>query len=131
MAIFAVLAGIGGISVMQYLSTYEKKAATRMIISDLIKARIHAIKQRTPQTFKQLNTIKYRIENANDATDILITRDFKDDYGWKGVTFESKTEPTFNIDGTINNISTIEVNPESSDPISITMTITGNIKIAE
>jgi Tfp pilus assembly protein FimT len=131
MAIFSILTGIGLFSVSYYIPGYQQKAAGRTVISDLVKAKIYAIKQRTPQTFTIINNRKYSIHNANDITDIFLTRDFEDDFGWRSVTIQSDTSPTLNLDGTINNISTINVNGANSDPLSITMTITGNLKIAD
>jgi len=130
MAIFSVLAAIGVFSANQYFPNYKKNAAGRTVISDLVKARIHAIKERVRHTVT-INNNKYTIHDANNASNVFLTRDFASDYDWKEVTIQSATNPTFNIDGTINNISTILVDCGGSDPVSITMTITGNLRIAE
>jgi len=130
-AIFSILAAIGIFSATNYLPIYQKKAAGRTIISDLVKAKIHAIRQRTPQTFIIVNNREYLIRNSNNISDVFLTRDFIEDFGWKGITIQSDTNPIFNIDGTINNISTINIHGADSDPLSITMTITGNLSVVE
>jgi type IV fimbrial biogenesis protein FimT len=130
MTIFAVLAGIGVVSVTKYLPKYRKQAACRRVLSDLVNARIYAIKKQKSQTvFIKDNT--YKIKETGNTSNIYLTRDFASDYHWNGVTIQSQTNPILNTDGTINNISTINVNCGGSEPLSITMTITGNLKIVE
>jgi len=129
MTIFAVLAAIGVVSSTQYLPNYKKNSASRTVISDLVKARIHAIKERKQHTFTLVNQNKYTIKDTNDV--VFLTRDFKADFDWDEVTVQTGTSPTFNTDGTINNISTINVDCGSNDPVAITMTITGNLRIVE
>jgi type IV fimbrial biogenesis protein FimT len=130
MAIFVVLAGVGVVSVTQYIPNYRKQAASRTVLSDLIKARIYAIKERKSQTVEISNN-KYEIYETGNKPNKYLIRDFVADYDWKGLIIRANTNPILNPDGTINNISTIQVNCGGSDPVSITMTITGNLKIEE
>jgi type IV fimbrial biogenesis protein FimT len=130
MAIFSILAAVGMFTANQYLPKYRKQAAGRTVLSDLVKARIHAIKSRVNQTVT-INNDKYTIHDSGTPSNIFLTRDFELDFDWKDIRIQSTTNPTFNTDGTVNNISNIEVNCGGSDPVEITMTITGNLRIVE
>jgi len=129
MAIFSILAAVGMFSANQYLPKYRKQAAGRTVLSDLVKARIHAIKSGASQTVNFISNEEYKIQDPADT--VFLTRNFESDFDWKDIRINSTSNPTFNTDGTINNISNIEVTCGNSDPVSITMTITGNMKIAD
>jgi type IV fimbrial biogenesis protein FimT len=128
MAIFSILAAVGVFSATHYLPNYRKQAAGRTVLSDLVKARIHAIRTRASQTVTIVNDHKYKID---DGTNTFLERDFVSDFDWKDVRIQTATNLTINADGTINNISSIDVHCGSGDPVSITMTITGNLRIAD
>jgi len=128
MAIISILAAIGVVSTNQYIPNYKKNAAGRTIVSDLVKARIHAIKQRVAHTVTIENNT-YKIEDVNN--NLFFERDFARDFDWNEISIISSTNPRFNTDGTIDNISTIEIDCGTNNPVSITMTITGNLKIVE
>ncbi|ETR72195.1 MAG: pilin assembly protein [Candidatus Magnetoglobus multicellularis str. Araruama] len=127
MAIFSVLAAVGLYSVNQYLPRQRKLAAVRIIKADMVKARVHAIRERQNQTLDIQNN-KYRI---HDNSETFIERNFENDYGWGEIQIQSDSDPVFNPDGTITDISTIVIDSGDSEPLSITMTITGNISIEE
>jgi len=127
-SIFSILAAIGVFSATHYLPKYRKQAAGRTVLSDLVKARIHAIRTRASQTVTIVNDHKYKID---DGTNTFLERDFETDFDWKDVRIQSATNLTINADGTINNISSIDVHCGRGDPVSITMTITGNLRIAD
>ncbi|MBF0450174.1 MAG: prepilin-type N-terminal cleavage/methylation domain-containing protein [Candidatus Magnetomorum sp.] len=125
MAIMSILATIGVYSFNAYLPRHRQLAAARVVAGDLSKARIRAIKQKTDQNF-HLNMNTYTI---GDGTVTFIDRDFARDFDWNDLRIQTAREPTFNMNGTIDNISTITIMCGDSDPLEITMTITGNIKI--
>ncbi|KPA09475.1 protein containing Prepilin-type cleavage/methylation [Candidatus Magnetomorum sp. HK-1] len=125
MAIFTTLAAIGVYSVNQYLPKQRQLSAARVVKTDLVKARIHAIKTRTNQTVTLQNSAYIIKQDSN----VYIKRNFKEDFDWNGIEVKSDKSPTFNMDGTVDDITTIEVRCGDSDPLFITMTITGNIKI--
>jgi len=125
MAIFTVLASVGVYSINMYLPKQRQFAAARVLKTDLVKARVHAIKTRTNQT---VNFQKSTYDIKQDSK-VFLKRNFKKDFNWSGVELKSSKNPTFNMDGTVDDVSTIEIKCGGSDPLFITMTITGNIKI--
>lgn len=126
MAVFSILAAIGIYSFNAYLPRQRQYAAARVVVNDLVQARIRAIKTREPQQFN-LFFNRYTI---GDATDTFLTRNFNNDYEWDDIQVRTFREPTFNINGTIDNIATISIMCGDNEPVEITMTITGNIKIS-
>jgi len=126
MAIFGIMATIGVYSYIIYIPRHQQLSAARIVINDLVRARIRAIKTRKAQQF---NLFINRYTISDDSTTFLV-RDFSNDYHWDNVRVITPREPTFNTNGTINNISTITIMCGDNEPVAITMTITGNIRIS-
>jgi len=125
MSISSVIAAIGLYSISSYMPKQRQIAAARTMKADLVKGRIHAIKSRMDQTVEISNS-SYDIKNGSD---IFLSRNFEIDFGWAGIELRTTNSPTLNFDGTISDIATIDINCADNDPLSITMTITGNITI--
>ena len=124
-AVFAVLAAIAVPNFLQYMPKSRLNGATRIIASDLMAARMEAVKLNQTVYMQQTggNDHEYKIIKS---ADILKTVDLHNDY--EDVAIDDFGKVVFNSRGIANSSHTVTVtNPSGSKTIDVN--IAGRVKI--
>jgi type IV fimbrial biogenesis protein FimT len=137
LAILGIMAGIGIPNLLSYIPKARLNGAARMVMVDLMAARMKAVKTnaRTQVHFSgtDIGENQYRINNdvdnsggVNNPEGDATLRDVQDLYS--DVTLSSNNNPIFLPRGTATNLATITItNPSGSK--TVTTSITGRVKI--
>jgi type IV fimbrial biogenesis protein FimT len=132
-AVMGIVAAIAIPSFMALLPAMRVNGAARQVMSDLMDARMEAVKQNHEFKVFFLNNHEYKILDDNDSDgvddgglEISRTIDIQDNY--KDVTLSDTGDPVFSPKGTATNLSTITVqNASGSKTVSIS--IAGRVKV--
>ena len=132
--VFAILAGIAIPSFMSLMPGMRLNGAARQVMSDLMAARMKAVKlnKRTKVFFD--NSSQYRIcDDANNDTTVdsgegdVVDRSIQANYQDVSFDLENTADPVFSPRGTATNRTITLENPSGSK--TVTVAITGRVKI--
>ncbi|MBW1781905.1 MAG: GspH/FimT family pseudopilin [Deltaproteobacteria bacterium] len=130
--LFAIVAAIAIPNFMSLLPGMRLNGAARVVMGDLMAARMKAVKlNHRTKVFFDSNT-QYRIcddaDNSGTVADgegDVVTRNIQTDYN--DVTLSSTAEPVFQSRGTASGTTVTVTNPSGSK--SVKVAITGRVKI--
>ncbi len=129
--VMALLFAIGAPTFQTYRTQSRLKGATRQVASDLMAARMQAIKENNRFKVSLINNHQYTILDDNnnngaaDSGEATQTSDIQIEY--YDVTMISNNSPIFLPNGTAANMATITLtNPAGSR--NVTVAITGRVK---
>ena len=132
-AIMGIMAAIAIPAFMGFLPGMRLNGAARQVMSDLMDARMEAVKQNHEFKVFFLNNHEYKIldDNDNDGIDdggaeTSRTVDIQDNYS--DVTLSDTGDPVFGPKGTAPSLSTITLQ-NSSGSKSVSVSIAGRVKI--
>jgi type IV fimbrial biogenesis protein FimT len=131
--IMAIMAAIGVPNYLSYIPKARLNGAARMVMEDLMKARMQAIKSNASTKIFFINNHEYKICNdadGNGTVDLnegdVILRNIQDEY--PGINLYYSINPAFSPRGTASS-TTIRLR-NNTDCTHITINIAGQIKIA-
>lgn len=132
-AVFAIMAAIGIPAFMSMLPGMRLNGAARQIMTDLMAARMDAVKQnnRFRVFFNSPGTNQYQIlddddnDNTADTGEAITTKNIQDNYN--DVTFSSTANPIFYPRGTAFGTTVTVTNSSGSKEVRVA--ITGRVKI--
>jgi len=133
MAIAAIMAGIAIPSFMSMLPGMRLNGAARQVMTDLMAARMDAVKQNNEFKIFFLDNHQYKIldDDDNDGVDdsgVEMSRTVNIQDNYTGVTFSSTNNPIFSPRGTATSLPTITVQ-NSSGSKTVSVSIAGRVKI--
>lgn len=131
-AVLSVLTGIAGTGYLNLRPSLQLSGAARMVMGDLMAARMRAVTQNNEFKVFFLNNREYKVlddDNNNgvaDGGETAETRDIHENY--PGVVLSFSSDPVFTPRGTVNSVSTATLTNASGSK-SISVGITGRVKI--
>jgi len=130
--IMAIMAGIGIPNYLSYIPKSRLNGAARMVMEDLMKARMQAVKSNAQTRIFFISNHEYKICNdadGNGTVDLnegdVILKDIQDKY--PGIKLYYGISPTFFPRGTASSTTILVRN--STDCRHVTINIAGRIKI--
>ena len=125
--VFIAISGLTLIAFNEYMPKYRLRSATSLLLMDLTKTRYTAVKSNKDyqMLLPGVESNNYEIKEV-DSEDIFLTREFSSPE-YKGLLIKAQDDPIFHPNGTIENLTGIEVT-NGSNSMNITMTVTGRIK---
>ena len=133
--IIGIAAAIAIPAFMSMLPGMRLNGAARMVASDLMAARMNAVKQNNEFRvfFNTPSADQYQILDDDDSDGVadtgeaVTTRNIQSEY--PGVTMTSTNNPIFHPRGTATNLATITLQ-NSSGAKTVTISIAGRVKIS-
>ena len=131
-AVLSVLTGIAGIGYLNHRPSLQLSGAARMVMGDLMAARMGAVTQNNEFKVFFLNNREYKVlddDNNNgvaDGGETAETKDIQENY--PGVVLAFSSDPIFTPRGTVNSVSTATLTNTIGSK-SISVGITGRVKI--
>ena len=131
--IMAIMASIGVPSYLSYIPKSRLNGAARMVMEDLMRTRMQAVKSNARTMVDFINNHEYKICNDADGNGTVdpnegdvVLKNIQDEY--PGINLYYSVDPTFSPRGTADSSTTVRLR-NSKDCIHITITITGLIQI--
>ena len=132
--LIALLAAIAVPNLLALMPKYRLNGATREILGDLMEARMKAISlnRRVQVFFKDSDHYEICDDANNDGTiedceGTAVIKHLQANY--PGITLGSTNNPIFSPRGTATNLATITVTNASKESKTLTISITGRVKI--
>lgn len=131
-AIMGILTAIAVPNLQTYMAERRLKGAARMVMSDLMNARMLAVtlNRNVQVAFPTSASASYTYDAAGTAA----TRNIKTDFGYPDVTVSGNNNPTFTPTGRLSGVTNCTVTMRSEAPIlpntkTVTVSSSGRVQI--
>lgn len=131
-SVLSIMAGLTIPSYMNLMPNMRLNGAARTVMSELMWARMSAVKENNRYRIFFLNDHQYKIldddnsNNSEDSGEATVTKNIQDKY--HDVTFNANNNPIFKPQGTASSLPSITLQNSSGNK-TVSISIAGRVKI--